>query len=483
MNRSSQNIAIIGSGFLGLTLALRMSERGDNVTVYESASEIGGLAAAWQIGGVTWDKHYHVTLASDANTRKIVEELGLGDEFNWVETKTGFYTDGELYSMSNTAEFLKFPPLDLISKLRLGSTIFRASKIKDWKSLEQISVEEWLTKLSGKRTFDKIWRPLLMAKLGEAYRETSAAFIWATIQRMYAARNSGMKKEMFGYVRGGYARVLERFGEVLAERGVEIRLNSKVEMIEDLPSGQLVVRTQQTRRRNDAKAHQYPQRTKYAAVSTQYAVATGFSAGFLAEPALPSNRRIQSMENTFDKVILTCPSNIAARMLPQIEKAERQKLESIKYQGIICASVLMKCSLSPYYVTNITDEAPFTGVIEMSALVDKRELGRNALVYLPKYVAPADELFNKSDEEIERISLDGLAKMYPHFRRKDVLAFKVSRVRQVFPLPVLGYSESVPDSKTSVEGVYIVNSSHIVNGTLNVNETVALAERFFAEHL
>ena len=28
---------------------------------------------------------------------------------------------------------------------------------------------------------------------------------WATIQRIYAARNSGLKKEMFGYVRGGYA--------------------------------------------------------------------------------------------------------------------------------------------------------------------------------------------------------------------------------------------------------------------------------------
>jgi len=476
-----QNIAIVGSGFLGLTLALRLSERGDNVTIYESAGEIGGLASAWQIGGITWDKHYHVTLASDANTRKIVEELGLADEFRWVETKTGFFTDGELYSMSNTAEFLKFPPLDMISKLRLGSAIFRASRMTDWKALEQVSVEEWLTKLSGQRTFDKIWRPLLMAKLGEAYRETSAAFIWATIQRMYAARNSGMKKEMFGYVRGGYARVLERFGEVLADRGVDVRLNSKVEMIEDLPSGQVVVRIQQTRRRNDTKVSTLPQRTKYAAVNTQFAVSTGFSGGFLAEPALPSFRRIKSMENTFDKVILTCPSGIAAKMLPQINKVERRKLDAIKYQGIICASVLMKCSLSPYYVTNITDEAPFTGIIEMSALVDKREFGRNALVYLPKYVAPDDALFDKSDEDIQRQFLDALEKMYPHFRRKDVVAFKVSRVRQVFPLPVLGYSETLPEMKTSVDGVYIVNSSHIVNGTLNVNETIALAERFFAE--
>ena len=71
--------------------------------------------------------------------------------------------------------------------------------------------------------------------------------------------------------------------------------------------------------------------------------------------------------------------------------------------------------------------------------------------------------------------------MYPHFRKKDVLAFKVSRVRQVFPLPVLNYSRDLPAAKTSVDGVYVINSSHIVNGTLNVNETVNLAERFFEE--
>jgi hypothetical protein len=36
--------------------------------------------------------------------------------------------------------------------------------------------------------------------------------------------------------------------------------------------------------------------------------------------------------------------------------------------------------------------------------------------------------------------------------------------------------------KTSLDGMYVVNSSHIVNGTLNVNETVQLAERFIKEH-
>ncbi len=436
----SQKIAIIGSGFLGLTLALRLAELGNQVTIFESANEIGGLASVWQIGNLTWDKHYHVTLLSDSFTRKIVGELGLENEFEWVETKTGFYTDGKLVSMSNTFEFLKFPPLDLISKFRLGGTIFYAARVKDWKSLEKISVEDWLTKLSGKRTFEKMWKPLLKAKLGEAYQETSAAFIWATIQRMYAARNSGLKKEMFGYIRGGYSTVLKRFAEVLREKGVEICLNSKV----------LNAKTQSS---EDAKIS--------LEVETQN-----------------SELRTQN----FDKVVLTCPSNIIANICPQLTESERLKHSNIKYQGIVCASVLMKKSLSDFYVTNITDETPFTGIIEMSALVDKKEFGGNALVYLPKYVSPDDELFEKSDAEIEETFVAELEKMYPHFKRDDVLSFKISRVRQVFPIPTLNYSANVPAVKTSINGVYILNSAQITNGTLNVNETIQLAERFFQEN-
>ncbi len=469
--KNNLSVAIVGSGFLGLTLALRLAETGAKVTVFESASEIGGLASAWQIGDVVWDKHYHVTLLSDAFTRKIVEEIGLGNEFEWVETKTGFYTDGKLVSMSNTLEFLKFPPLDLISKFRLGGTIFYASRVKDWKALEKISVEDWLTKLSGKRTFEKMWKPLLKAKLGEAYKETSAAFIWATIQRMYAARNSGLKREMFGYVRGGYARVLKRFGEHLREKGVEILLNSRIEKIEKI-DGKIILNAEGA---ESAEIFLNKSAKEYE-----------LSFSGLGQPKettkTSASSALSAFKNSFDSVILTCPSNIAAKICPQLTDDEKTKLENIKYQGIVCASVLMKKSLSRFYVTNITDETPFTGIIEMSALVDKKEFGGNALVYLPKYAQPDDELFEKSDAEIEEIFLSALEKMYAHFERKDVIEFKISRVRQVFPLPVLNYSENVPSVKTSLENVFIVNSAQITNGTLNVNETIQLAERFFEKN-
>jgi len=454
---SRPTVAIVGSGFLGLTLALRLSESGHNVTVYESSPEIGGLASVWQIGDLTWDRHYHVVLLSDSYTRKIIEEVGLKEEFEWVETKTGFYTGGELFSMSNTLEFLTFPPLGLISKLRLGATIFYASRLKNWRALEKVTVEQWLTKLSGKKTFEKMWRPLLKAKLGEAYTETCAAFIWATIQRMYAARNSGLKKEMFGYVRGGYANVLKKFAEVLLERGVEIKLNSRIERIEKLGDGKIKIFPANGIEKGDPKSQ------KPSVDSSSFSANSGF------KPA----------SHEFDKAILTCPSNIASKILPQLTETEKTKLENIRYLGIVCASVLTKKSISEYYVTNITDETPFTGIIELSALVDKKEFNGHSLIYLPRYIPPDHELFDKTDDEIEEIFLAAFEKMYEHFDRKDVVEFKVSKVRQVFPLLTLDYSKGVPSAKTSLENVFTVNSSQITNGTLNINETVQLAERFF----
>ena len=66
--------------------------------------------------------------------------------------------------------------------------------------------------------------------------------------------------------------------------------------------------------------------------------------------------------------------------------------------------------------------------------------------------------------------------MYPTVGPDDVIAFRVSRVRQVFPIPTIGYSTRLPPRSTSVPGLHLVSSAHIVNGTLNVNETVELAE-------
>lgn len=426
---------IIGGGMLGMTLALRLRQLGHNVTILESTDKPGGLTASWQMDGTEWDKYYHVILMSDLNTRKILTEIGLENELRWVETKTGFYSGGKLYSMSNIIEFFQFPPINLIDKFRLGLTIFIASKIKNWKRLENIYVSDWLTRLSGKRVFEKIWLPLLKAKLGENYKNTSAAFIWTTIQRMYAARKSGLKKEMFGYVTGGYKKINEKYADHLAAMGVTIQCNAKVTKLQSTLDNKIEL-------------------------------------------------FVENQPQIFDEVISTLSSQASVSIAKALTDDEKKQHNDIKYLGVICPSVLLRKAISPYYVTNITDTwPPFTGVIEMTALIDKNEIAGKHLIYLPKYINPDDELFDKDDIVLRKIFMEALFKMYPWLKEDDILFWGVSKARVVFALPTINYSGKVPGINTSIKNYFIVNSAQIINGTLNVNETIQVAENKLKEIL
>jgi protoporphyrinogen oxidase len=247
---------------------------------------------------------------------------------------------------------------------------------------------------------------------------------------MYAARRSGLKKEMFGYIDGGYARILERFEETLAAEQVSVRPDHSVTRVEHIGGGK---------------------------------VGVDFENGHQEE---------------FDQVVLTVPAPVVARVCVGLTQEETLRLEEVQYQGIICASLLLKNPLSNFYVTNLTDSGlPFTAVIEMSALVDPRYFGGNSLVYLPKYVSADDPAFGLSDSDFKEMFVKALERMYPHFDRKELISFRVSRARRVFAISTLNYSARVPPMTTSIPGVHIVNSAHILNATLNVNETVQLADQ------
>ncbi|MCA9196504.1 MAG: NAD(P)/FAD-dependent oxidoreductase [Planctomycetales bacterium] len=432
---ANQRWAIVGGGMMGLSLAHQLTQDGQSVSIIEASHNLGGLADAWQVGDITWDRHYHVILLSDSHLREFLEQIGLQDEFRWVETKTGFFTGGRFYSMSNTAEFLMFPPLNLIQKFRLGGTIFLASKIKNWRRMESVLVEKWLTRWSGKTTFQKMWLPLLRAKLGDAYQRTSAAFIWAYISRMYKARRTGLKKEMFGYIHGGYARIIQRLEELFSERNVAIHKNSPVAKIQA----------------ND-----------------------------------PNEVEIQLVDgstHTFDKVIMTTSTAVVDQVCPDLQPEERRTFADIEYLGIVCASVVLNRPLNGYYVTNITDDVPFTAVIEMTTIVQPSELNGHTLVYLPKYVTADDPIVRMSDEQIQTLFLDALRRMYPDLTDEQIVAFKVSRVRDVMALPTLDYSQHLPPIELSVPNVYAINSAHIVKGNLNVNETIEIAKDAYSKYI
>ena len=412
-----------------MSLALRLAREGHHVTLFEAGDVLGGLAGPWQVGDVTWDRHYHVTLLSDQRTRAMYEAVGITDaELRWVETKTGYYgPDQVMRSVSNAVEFLKLPGLSPLDKVRLGGTIVVGSKIRNGRKMERITVERWLRRWSGNKAFDTFWKPLLRAKLGDSYPQASAAFIWATIQRLYAARRSGLKKEMFGFVSRGYSRVFTAFDESLTAAGVDVRLSMPVQRVE----------------RNGNHLN----------------VVTG------------------AATESFDRVVLTTNASLAARLCPDLVVGERERLQRVEYLGIVCVSLVLDRPLAPYYLTYITDPAtPFTAVVEMTSFIDPAEVGGKALVYLPKYTSASDPLFAASDDDVVAAFLPYLQQMYPDLTSDEIAAARVSKVPHVFAVPSLRYSDDAPSISTSVPGLYVAGSANLPFSTLNVNDTLSLVD-------
>lgn len=411
---------------LGLTLAYRLSRLGHRVTLFEAADALGGQTSTWQLGDITWDRHYHVISHDDHTLLALLADLNLDNKIRWNPTHTGFLYGGKLYSLSNIAQFITFPVINLWDKFRLGLTLLRAASLKDLKPYEHETSIRWLTRWSGKPTTEKLWAPLLQSKFGENFSELSAAFIISNIKRMFGARKGAGKQEVFGYVQGGYETILTALRKKLESLGVTIHLSTPVHHVAASASG-IAITT--------------------ASGSTQ-----------------------------FDRAILTTAAPLVPLLCPTLTEQERRHLATTDYLGIVCISLLLEHPLSPYYITNILDRwVPYTGIIEMSALVDKSEFGGLSLVYLPRYLpSTSPELQNTANLEPETLTM--LERMYPHFRRSHVRSFKISRVKYILPLPSAKLQQNPLPTSTSIPNLYLLNTGHITDGVLTVNKVMVLAD-------
>ena len=425
------HVGVIGGGMMGLATAFYLNKKGHQVTILEKEREIGGLSRSTEIlPGIYWDRFYHVILSSDTELLNFIDEIGLTFDVQFRETKTGFYTDGQLHSMSTTMEFLKFKPLTLIDKFRLGAGIFYTSRLNNWKRLEKIYVKAWLTRVFGRRNYEKMWGPLLRSKLGTASEKTSAAFIWATIKRYYGTRESSSKKEMMGCVRGGYFSILNQIREQLLSNGTRVVTDYSVKNIEYRDGSKITIQS-------------------------------------------PNGSPLE-----FESVIVTTPNPVINQLLPDLSSEFKSKLEGVNYLGVICMTLVLNKSLTPFYVTNLTDpDLPFTGLIEATNVIPPEILDGMTLIYLPKYVTPDDPFNEKSDEEIIDVFLRALRRMFPDLSDEDIITHAIHREPYVQPLQEIGYSENIVPMKTPIKNVYVANTTMILNSTLNNNEVIKLAKQ------
>ncbi len=423
-------IGIVGGGITGLALSYYLSKNGHQISIFERDNQLGGLTTYHDYHLFYWDRFYHVILPSDMYLINFLNEIGLGDKIRWQDTLTGFYVDQTLYSISNTMEFLKFPPLSLINKIRLASTILYGSRINDWKELEKITAKDWLLRISGRKTYEKIWKPLLLAKFGENYHRVSAVFIWTYIKRLFSARHSSAKKEQFGYVEGGYKTVLDCLEKKISQREGRILLNTTIRNIYPRQEGGIFLKY------NDKVEH-------------------------------------------FDKVIFTGPVNILEAVTSDLLMEVKGKWKLVEYLGVICVILITRKPLIPYYIVNIADDRiPFTGIIGMSNVVNPRETKDFHITYLPKYVLSDDVLLRCSDEELIDLFLKGLSLMFTDLKRENIEAIHVNRAIKVQPLQILDYSEIAPKVTTKHEDFFVLNTSQFLYDTLNNNSVLKHVEDF-----
>jgi protoporphyrinogen oxidase len=414
---------------MGISLGYFLSQQGVKVEIFEASPLMAGLAGPLALpDGAEIDRFYHVILSSDSYLRELCAELGIADQMRFRETKMGFYHQGKIHSMNSTLEFLRFPLLGWLDRFRLGLTVLYSQFVRDWHQLEGVSVEEWLVRWSGRRTFDNIWRPMLRAKFDGGFDNTPATYIWSRLVRMKSTRGGANQKEEAGYLIGGYITMLKAMAKRIEAAGGKIHVNCPVQEI---------------------------------------VIEQGQARGLRLAPSAHGGGNEREVRS-FSAVVATSQVPVFQRLIPGASQDYHDLLSKTDYLGIICPVMVLDRPLTGYWTLNITDDSiPFTGVIETTTYIDPYNVGGHHLVYLPKYTAPGSPWQTMSDEEIQRVWLENLKTMFPHFDERSIRYFLIQRARYVEPLHGLNESHLIPAIKTPVEQLYLATTAQIYPALTN----------------
>lgn len=230
-----KEIAIIGGGITGLVAAYRCLQKGNEVTIFEKEKELGGLLGGFKIGKVNLEKAYHHIFRTDKEIIALIDELGLSKKLKWYESKTALYYKGKIYPFAGAMDLLRFKPLNLIDKLRLGLVKIYLEKENNWQKFENVLAYKWMKKWCGDNAYKVVWEPLLKGKFNNRYRDISMAWMWARIHtranskgRPADAKGFGVAKEYLGYMDGGFQQIVDELEMRIKKMGGIIKKNCEL---------------------------------------------------------------------------------------------------------------------------------------------------------------------------------------------------------------------------------------------------------------
>lgn len=422
---TSDKTAVLGAGALGLSVALRLAQRGDPVTVIEAAPRPGGLAAGFEIEPGMWlEKFYHHLFRSDRRAIALIEELGLADHLEWRSPITATLRNGGIHQLDSAASVLRFGPLSVASRLRLGAGVAFLKAMPDPRLFEGRTAAAWISRWMGEAAYRTVWEPLLRGKFGAAAEEIAMPWFWARVHD---------RTQQLGYLRGGFQQMYERLAARVRQSGGEVRLGEAVQNIQRNADGSLSVKT-------DAGTE------------------------------------------TFQRVISTLAVRLTARLAPDLPDAWRDRHEWGRAYGAHCVILALRRPLLPsVYWLNVSDPGyPFMAVVEHTNLQPSAEYAGRHLVYLANYCPMDDPLLIQPLDATLDAFLPHLTRLNPAWDRTwltDAWSFAAPFAQ---PIVTVDYRDHIPGFRTPVPGLLIASMFQVYPHDRGQNYSIALAERLVA---
>lgn len=418
-------IAIIGAGYGGMAAAYDLKKAGHDVTIFESADYVGGLASGFKEPHWNWsvEKFYHHWFQSDSEMLGLIRELGWEDKVRFPRPQTVMLYKNKWYPFDSIFKMALFPGLGWgINKIRFGFVGLFLRLTNNWRALEKVTADAWMMKWAGKTVYEQMWKPLLIGKFGPYYKDVNMAWMWARIK----ARTTRL-----GTFEGGFQKFADLFAEKLRESGVGIRLGVKVESIKREQAGMSV--------------------------------------------------RSVGKSESFDKVLVTTSPNLMARFCPDLPEKYLKGLLELKSMGAVVMTLALKYPLSKdgYYWFNVPkDEGyPFLALVEHTNFVPTENFGGDRIVYAGDYLELGHEYFSMSDDELLQRFIPAFQKFNPEFSREWIRKIWVSKTNYAQPVPLVNHSKNIPEIQTPIEGLYFASMSQVYPWDRGTNFAVEIGRR------
>ena len=420
-------VAIIGAGPMGLAAAYELTKQGKQVDIYEFDDRIGGMSAHFDFNGMDIERYYHYVCGKDQPLFALMDDLNIRHKLHWVDTKMGYFFNGQLHKWGDPFSLLAFPHLDLISKIRYGAHMFFSSKRKkeQWKDLDSIDAVKWLKKGGGNKAYKVLWERLFKLKFHHYTDNLSAAWIWARIRRMGQSRRS-IFQESLGYIEDGSETLLDRLQQEIEKNGGKILLNTAVTQV-----------------LSDLNNH-----------------VTGV--------------RLANKDVNYDQVISTIPLQYVPNLIPQLPDKHLTQYKQVENIGVVCLLFKLKKKVTNNFWLNISDEnLEIPGIIEMSNL---RPLPEHT-VYVPYYMPQSLDKFKWSDEKFIHEAKSYLMKINPDLADADITDTHVSRYAFAQPICQPDFLQHLPPMRSEIEGLFIADTSYYYPEDRSISESIDLGKR------